>query len=596
MRRTEKMSLKAFWDAVERKLATHSADELKSILRGMAQETPPMGRQAFLAKLKPAAEVDAVVQRAMGQEDLLADIDDLASELKSAMDRAEEPWEQDRYGWDDYGEYDEEDSLGPYEEFVEPLSALFDRTEAVFDHGNLKLARKAYQKLFEVLDLEDDYGRGISMDDLDGVDGEVAARYLRAVYETESPARRPKSLFEQMQQSHLRPTGSRPMLNDLIEISTQPLPDYDRFVEAWIAFLRKQDGSYADALLREAVRLSQGAAGLEELAHAEGKKRPRAYLDWFAALEKENQYRDVLAAAQEALQTLPSKLPIRAAVADHLCAAAAQLDEKDALRAGRWEAFTVKPTLARLLDLWNVAPADQEQAALMQQSAQYVKGYLAHPPRRQETLAYDWREDNLEAVAWIDKSVLAHAYLLAGDWDSAHQLAVREKSLGWSSSDNPQGLVAPFFFVLLSGKPANALPPNLAKLWQRALTINAGFDYEDEDDKAEGDVHKRLERAYAERLANVSLSSDKQQELLSWCLRVAKQRTDDIVGNLHRGSYDKAAELTAASAEVLRLQGNEQEADAVLDDARNRYPRHRAFQSELDMAMQRMGRSPRRKK
>jgi hypothetical protein len=45
MDRTNKMSLKTFWEAVEQRLAIYSADELRAVLRGMAQETPPSGRR-----------------------------------------------------------------------------------------------------------------------------------------------------------------------------------------------------------------------------------------------------------------------------------------------------------------------------------------------------------------------------------------------------------------------------------------------------------------------------------------------------------------------------------------------------------------------
>lgn len=197
MSHPEKIPVKAFWEAMEQRLAACSADELRAILRAMAQETPTTERAAFLAKLKPIEETILIAQRTVQQEDLLADIDDLIQELKTAMRNADD-WEE-RYN--EWGEYDDEDSLGPYEEFVEPLANLFDRVEAAFDYGNLALARTAYQKLFEALNLEDDYGRGVHASDLTGVDlGEERARYLRAVYETEPPENRPQTLFEQMRQ------------------------------------------------------------------------------------------------------------------------------------------------------------------------------------------------------------------------------------------------------------------------------------------------------------------------------------------------------------------------------------------------------------
>src|SRR5512145_1089666 len=100
MSSAEKMSMKAFWEAVEQRLAACSTDELRAILRAMAQETPPTARQAFLGKLQPPPGTDAVVQQAVQQEDLLADIDDLVSELK---EQTEEAYDEE-YGW---GEYDD---------------------------------------------------------------------------------------------------------------------------------------------------------------------------------------------------------------------------------------------------------------------------------------------------------------------------------------------------------------------------------------------------------------------------------------------------------------------------------------------------------
>jgi tetratricopeptide (TPR) repeat protein len=582
MLHTEKVPLKAFWEAVEQRLLSCSADELRAILRSMAGETLPSGRRAFLEKLGPVEETTITAQQAMQPEDLLADIEDVGKELAADMEGADE-WE-DQYGW---GEgYDEEDSLGHYQEFVEPLVALFDRTQAAFDYGNLPLARAAYERLFELLGQEDDYGRGVGPFDLTGVDMEEAcARYLRAVYETEPPHARPQALFEQARQMRPQPLPRRLMLEDVIQISPQALPDQEQFLADWIAFLRTQSGSDADAWLREAVRLSQGTPGLEALARSEGTTRPRAYLDWFTALEQEGKHREVLVAAQEALQTLPPQLPIRAAIADHLCAAAAELHETGALRAGRWEAFLAMPILTRLLDLWDGAPSGAERTALMRQAIQRVQHYLAHPPARSEI---GWDVDSLERPVWIDVSVLAHACLLAEDFEAARQLAAGEQVLGWSSSHNPQGLVVPFFLVLLSGKAPGELSPNLAQLWGWGLLHSIGF-WISRSQEEESEL-KRLERIYADRFAQVSLSPDRQEALLPWCLDVAQQRAAAIVSGQHRKSYDKAAVLTTACAEVLRLRGNREAAGAFVSEIRNRFPRHSAFQAELKTAVQRMER------
>jgi hypothetical protein len=43
--------LKTFWEAVEQRLAACSAEELRAILRAMAQETSSSERHVFLEKL-----------------------------------------------------------------------------------------------------------------------------------------------------------------------------------------------------------------------------------------------------------------------------------------------------------------------------------------------------------------------------------------------------------------------------------------------------------------------------------------------------------------------------------------------------------------
>jgi hypothetical protein len=375
------------------------------------------------------------------------------------------------------------------------------------------------------------------------------------------------------------------MLNDIIQISPQSLPDQEQFFLDWIAFLRTQSEPEADAWLREAVRLSQGTAGLETLARADGMRRPRAYLDWCAALAAEGTQHAVLAAAHEALQTLPRPLPMRAAVADYLCSAATHLHDTAALRLGRWEAFVAKPTLARLLDVWEVTPASAERTRQMSQAALHVQDTLSNPP---EQVTSVWA-DAIERPVWPDKSVLAHAYLLASDWDAAYRLAVPEQVLGWSSSHNTQGLVVSCCLVQMSGASPSQLPPNLAQLWHWELQNSTGFVSWYGADAGEASLLVRLQHAYTECLPEVALTRHQQAAFLTWCLDVVRRRVDAIVSNQHRGSYDRAALLLTSCTEVLRLLGKAQEARALLEDIRQQFQRHRAFQVELQAAVQRMG-------
>ena len=580
---SKKISLKAFWETVERQIDAYSAEELRTLLRAMAHDIPPSGRQAFLGKLRLPEEVAPSAQAAIRQDDLLADIADAIQELESEITSAD-----DRdYDWD---EYDDEDSLGSYAEFIPNLVELYDRVQAVFEQASFDLARDAYLRLFKAFDFEDDYGLGIRPDDLESHDldiEEIFARYLRAVYETAPPDQRASTLFKQL--NHVRSLHScHPTLADVLNISPQSLPDQDRFMADWIDYLKIRSGSDADAWLREAVRLSQGTEGLAELARTEGQRRPRAYLDWLAALAEGSDYQAVLATAKQALDVLNSDLPIRAAVADYLSDAASKLNDNDALHQGCWEAFLAKPELRRLLQLWE-ATGPVTRTEQMQRAVQHLRAYQRRSAKAGVDLEtdFDWipGSDNLEHRVSVSEHLLVHALLLADDWNGAQELAAKHDVLGWSYSGRSQALVVAFSLMRLAGETPGSLPPNLKKLW----CSSAGNGYEwmsyPVPPSAGPTLAEQLDRSYGERLADTAFTDNQRTTAREWCLEVARKRVQAIVGGQHRKSYDKAAMLTVACSEMLRLCNCRAEAGAFVADIRGQFPRHSAFQREIKAAL-----------
>ena len=204
------------------------------------------------------------------------------------------------------------------------------------------------------------------------------------------------------------------MLDDIIQISPRPLPDQEQFFLDWIAFLRTQSEPEADTWLREAVRLSGARQGWRPWRVPRGCS---ARVPIWTGVPRWRQRANSLLCSP--LRTRPcGRCLVRfpcALLWRITCAAATHLhDTAPALRLGRWEAFIAKPALARLLDVWEVTPAGAERTRQMSQAAQHVRDTL--PPDQVPSV---W-VDAIERPVWPDKSVLAHAYLLAGDWDAAY--------------------------------------------------------------------------------------------------------------------------------------------------------------------------------
>ncbi|WNG13687.1 hypothetical protein [Cystobacter fuscus] len=575
-----KLSLKAFWEAMEKRLGASSLEDLRTVLRAMASRVHPSERQSFLDSLAPVPDDRQQALEHALQDKLLADITEQAQRFEELMDEAHSVWD----------EYGEDSGPGPYAELVAPVTALFQRAQRAFERGRWPLARDAYRALFELLQREDDYGLGLRPEHLEEVDmPEAQARYLCALYQVTPPARRAGALWEAMKEEDRWRFGPPPKLQEVRDVSPEPLPDLEAFLSDWEALLRKlEDDPEAEAWLREAVGLSRGAQGLRELARTGRGHHPRAWVDLLALLEKEGQPREVLDTAHEALKALPARLPLRAWVADFLATAAERLALPEQVREARWESFVACPGLKRLLDLRECGESEPERARLMKQAARQMQKALGQP---RDTGPMPWEEPPLPRGEWdepspsLDEVLLAQARLLGHDWQAAWKSAAGAEVLGWSSDDNPQGLVVPFLLLWLSGPSSPEGPPRSVEvLWSKVLE-NSSVSEPWSTEEAARELSERLTHAYDEVLAVLSVSRPQQEELLEECLEVARERARTIVRQKHRRSYGKAALLLAACAEVLQRRGQPARAQEFLRRFREEFPRHSAFQAELDAAM-----------
>jgi hypothetical protein len=142
----------------------------------------------------------------------------------------------------------------------------------------------------------------------------------------------------------------------------------------------------------------------------------------------------------------------------------------------------------------------------------------------------------------------------------------------------------PAFLVLILG-PKTTLPTFVNDLWKRALEPDP-FSFLPSDEEREP---RRLKEAYEELRKQTQLTEAEETALLTWCLKTAKHRAEAIVEGQHRRSYDKAAAVLAACVEVCRARQEEDQGNALVRKLRERFPRHRAFQQELDLAMGKIG-------
>ncbi len=568
------LSLKELMDQANARLEPMSVDDLRGIILAMARELQPMERRAFLGKLVVPATQVGNLKAAVG--DRLAE-EIAALERKLLKDMADPPEERGYYRDDD------DDGETAYAAYHGRLKDFFDRARTAFDLGDYAVAEAAYRALFRLLSAEDDYGRRVSVP-VEAAPEEARHRWLRALAEITPHPKRAKVLREAMREavdSYVVP--GRVSVVGIFEAAATPMAGQEALLDALIRALENSQDKTGDRWLREAVGLRQGKAGLAELARRDGKRRPRAYLDWLDAVAKEGDAAASMAVAREALQKLPAGLRLRAQVADRLTTAAIALRQPQAVIEAAWEAFLVEPGTARLLGLWEAVGEAGPRQDWMRRAARHCAGLTKSEPSSVPFPPEDEEDDDAPFMDEADGAwpswhspalVQACASLLAGDWTAAIGLAKQHKPLGWSDGDNVQALAVPFLLVWLAGAPGEALPTSLAKQWGNATETLCSW-YNNEG------LKPRLSAAFAQAMQTGPAGPAAEDEWLEWTVGTALARAKAIVDSGHRGAYDRAALLAVAAAETLARRGARTQAIAMLDGLAAAHRRKYAFTREL---------------
>jgi len=601
--------LGSFLDALEARLGELTAEQMKAALLAHAEQLVPREREPFLA-IFAEAELDRDGGDALGEG---GERDPLLVEIDAFVERLRAGRYVDGWGWDP--EICDERAFGD-DSWVEEMNDLFAAANAVFLDGDMQLAREGLGRLLRAFDLEGEEQAFCGPDSPEGMVSvavdEAKARYLRAVYETTAPSERPAALLDAIED--LRFTGGDASLGAIDEARRARMPALEAFLPAWIDHLSSvegdaQRGSPLARLLSEAAEWHGGADGLGELARARGALDPDAHRDWVDALLRAGRHGDAAEAAVEALRTLEPRGEARAAIAERLARLGASTGDTDGALEARRERWRAAPSTGRLIALLDIATALDRGGEVLAAEAEW-----ALAPER----------PGADARNVSNVRLLCELLLLAGRVEQALATAKDAGPLGWSRGGHPGPIVIPYLLVaatgpeilpeLLNAASSSHTPsahdgPLLAQALKQVDRHGRMWDDERDDEPAELPLDERYRGIPADkRLLSFLLGtaiaarpgSQRQREgWLGHATELVEQRVDAIVTAKHRGAYERGARLAVACGEAITLARDSGRGFAFVTEARERFPRHHAFRSELDRATEAspyLPRPPRRRR
>ncbi|MEW9676813.1 hypothetical protein ABRT01_11605 [Lentibacillus sp. L22] len=557
----ERWSYKGFMSEVQRRLADYSAEEIRNLIMEWAAEELPDKRMDFLNKLKLEN------QEGMSQ----TDADTLRGEIETFAKDVEDGAYVDGYGWDD--DLKEERDFGD-ESWSGEMDNFFLKARNLLREGHHEAAEEVYRKLFDILEMGEEPGFLPGVLDINHmleVDlHEQIALFLRSVYLNAKPEDRVNLLFETMNEFAYW-TSPRVNLTDVCDSLDAPLPDFHAFLTDWIEFLKEKPPFHVNQLLREAVFLKGGIQAIAAFASSYADKFPEAYMDWIWALEKEGKEESMLKVVTEGLEKIPDNFTVRANIAEKMTEIGREHNDSRMELKGLGESFHSNPSIKYLLDLYILAEKEDCLDEIRDEVENRMNELRDEGSVRGEIFRFT---DSRHTT--IDEGDYIQALILGGRYEKVFEMCQGKGSLGWSSAAHPKPIMLTFLMDVLSRGNNNSKV--LKDQWRYAISRGIFGNQEINMDKYNQVLNQVKSAVY--------LTEEQEEFYLTWCRNETGRRIDAIVGNKHRGSYNKAAKLLVAMAETLASSRNKQDGLRFVEKYRSKYWRHSAFKREVAEALE----------
>lgn len=353
-------------------------------------------------------------------------------------------------------------------------------------------------------------------------------------------------------------------LQDIFEAGPEPLPNKKAFLKSWQAVLKKAVGNRFAELLAEAIITYEGIDALTaNINHLSGA-HPSLYLLGCQELINLGRLEDSLALGQEALNTLPSELAIRAQIANLIVPIAESNKKTTLIRKCYYQAFISDPTLSHYLRLSRYVGGKTKINELF---PQFEDALMNIPVSSNQSLITEWQP------TMINPDQLALIYFFNGQFDQTLKACRNNPdNLGWSTSFKGTGI---HLFLFLLSDPVRfttAQRQLLAVLKIRTRST------------ASSSPQLFIENCVDWR-KTISLTDKQRQQYLNYCQQQIEQRLVELIDTKYRSSYPKAALLIVALGEALEVSGMAGAKQAYCQKYLDLHKRKYAFTAELKVLM-----------
>ena len=367
-------------------------------------------------------------------------------------------------------------------------------------------------------------------------------------------------------------------LEEIMQLGSHDLPDFDEFLPLWIDYLGNQTERRSKKLLLEAQEMVEDEEQILEAARKFANRHPELYLQILEKNRNCSEGNRYFYIGMEAMEKLPENWIIRSEIALLTAEYALKKNDRKVSESCWLEAFRSDASVVNYMRLrfctedWHKYHEQVRQIYRnsYEKTKTIVRNYSLHAllDAQRETSLYD---TGYFSIMFFEE-----------EFESVQNEAVNEKSaLGWSSTFMKEGL-ALFLLLIYNGRD---LPKGLSAMRSRAISACAfqveafqkgtKIKYGKEDNN---DVFWDL---FCEWKHECELSDEDAERWLEDMKRQMERRTEGIMENNRRNYYGECASYIAAIGEVEESRGKENAKERLMEYYKKKYSRRRAFHQEL---------------
>ncbi len=359
---------------------------------------------------------------------------------------------------------------------------------------------------------------------------------------------------------------------DAFQLGIETIKEEEQFWEDFLKLLATKPGNQEYKLFKEILKYTNKSLEIIfKLPQAIYQTHPQLFLDYLIELKERKEYQKIVSIGAEICEKLNPQYKVRSKIALLVGDSYSKLGFSSKINFYLYQAFVSDSSSINLLRI--ILRKD----CLKEYKKDILKIIQTHSLRKEN---HTISESTELLTNEIDEKSLRYLKFFLGDFEDVIKYCQKHNQyLGWSGNFIEDAINLLLLYLYDDLKITPSIQKIITSIFHQIGSQNDSLYFlTDEEDISNIEIeYLKIFRKWKEQ---TPMNKEYIQEINQLLKEKISKRVDAIVSNQKRYSYQKAAILVGAYADILKSR-NLDEGNQFIENYHKKYPRHSAFRTEL---------------